>query len=198
MYIDIWDYQMDKKAFKNTVLLIIELSGPNGIGAVKLNKSLLVCDAMYYALHKESFTNASYVKDHFGPVPDNNAMNIIDKMINEGDIIVTEKKYGNKKIEKNHVLAPGVKVPRDDFSDDDIERISHIVKEVMKMSANELSNTTHDREYHKTYKNDLIDLNEIFEWRVLDNFMYSEDDDNKLEEILRNNLNDISSIVHTT
>ena len=189
---------MDKRAFKNTVLLIIELAGSKGIGAIKLNKCLLIYDAMYYALHKESFTDTIYTKNHFGPVPYNEAKSVIDEMVNCGDILLTKTKWDHNKHENNHTLAHGLKAPRDYFLNDDIERIKSIVDKVMEMSANELSNITHDREYHKTMQNETINLNEIFEWKVIDDIEYTKEDDKKLEEILKDNFDDFNTFVRAT
>jgi len=188
---------MDKRAFKNSVLLIIELAGSKGIGSVKLNKCLLICDAMYFAIHKESFTDAEYTKNHFGPVPYDEAKSVIDEMVASGDILLTKAKWDTNKYEHNHKLAHGLKAPRDYFLNDDIERIKIIVNKVMGMSANELSNITHDREYHKTTQNEIINLKEIFEWKVMDNIEYTEEDDKKLNETLKDNFDNINTSVST-
>ena len=188
---------MNKKAFKDMVLLIIELAGARGIGATKLNKCLVISDAMYYALHKESYTDAIYIKDKFGPVPNEEAKRIIEQMIDDGSIVAVDKKLNFIIKEKNHTLNQGLKAPRENFTNNDIERITYIVKEVMKMSANKLSDVTHDREYHKTIHKETINLNEIFKWET-DNIKYSKEDDEKLGEILKDNFDALNISVQTT
>jgi uncharacterized phage-associated protein len=187
---------MDKRVFKNTVLLIIELAGEKGIGAIKLNKCLLINDAMYYALHRVSLTDATYTKDKFGPVPDKEAREIIEQMIKSGDIIVSNKKLTSEKIEKNHTLPPGLRISRESFKDEDINRLSYVVKTVMKMSADELSEVTHDREYKETRNHEEIDLNKIYSWKISDEPL-NEDESNIIDEILERELNGHNNFVQT-
>jgi len=159
---------IDKKVFKNTVLLIIELAGENGIGAVKLDKCLIICDALYKTLYRESLTGATYIKHKYGPVPGKEAYNIIKDMINSGDIEVFDEMVSPDMHENNHYLCPGLKAPRHTFSDEEIKIISWVVSTIMPMSARQISEISHTHYYHNTPMFNEINLDEICKWMIND------------------------------
>jgi len=185
---------IDKRAFRNTVLLIIELAGENGIGAVRLNKCLIISDAIHHALHKESLTGASYIKHKYGPVLGKEAYDLLKEMIDSEDIMVFDEMVSPNVCEKNHYLGPGVKASRDLFSEDQVRIISWAVSTAMNMTARELSDTTHDRSYHKTPMFKEIHLGDVYSWKIEDEPL-NEEEYNRIEEMLDNNLDELNNFV---
>jgi len=159
---------INKKVFRNTVLLIIELAGENGIGSVKLNKCLIICDAVYKALFGESLTGASYIKHKYGPVPGKEAYNIIQEMIASGDIEIFEEMVSPGIKESNHYLCPGLTAPKEVFSDKEIDIISWAVSTIMPMTAQQITEISHDRYYHNTPMFKEINLDDIYSWKIMD------------------------------
>jgi len=163
---------IDKKIFRNTVLLIIELAGENGIGAVKLDKCLIISDALHKALYGDSLTGAAYIKHKYGPVPGKEAYNIIQGMIMSGDIEVFNEMVSPGKYENNHYLCPDLKAPKESFSDEEFNIISWVVSTVMPMTAQQISEISHDRYYHNIPMFNEINLDEIYSWKILDNQIF--------------------------
>lgn len=188
---------INRRVFKDTVLLILELAGEKGIGAVKLNKCLLINDALYNALHGKSLTGTTYIKDKYGPVPDKEARDIISQMIEERDIIISKKKWSPGKEETNHALSPGFKVSKESFEAEEINRLSQVVETIMKMSAEELSKATHDYEYRITKDHEEIDLSEIVSWKIEDASL-SDDEYEKAKKTLEENIDEINNMVYST
>ena len=159
---------INKQVFKDTLFIIIELAGDTGIGAVKLNKCLIIIDALHKALYGETLTGATYIKHRFGPVPGTEAYNLIKETIASGDIEVFDEMVSPGFYEKNHYLHPEIKAPLDSFSDEEIELISWTVSTVMSMTAQQISEISHDKCYHSTPMFQEIDLDNIFVWKVID------------------------------
>jgi len=159
---------INEKIFKNTVFLIIELAGELGIGAIKLNKCLIIIDALHKAFYNESLTEAKYIKHDHGPVPGKEGHGIIQELIRSGDIVVKNEMVSPGKYEHTHRLHAEVKVSRTMFSKEDLDIISWTVSTVMKMTAREISEISHDKYYHNTKKFDEIDLANICKWEIFD------------------------------
>jgi hypothetical protein len=183
---------LNKRVFKNTVLLIIELAGENGIGAVKLNKCLIISDALHQALYKESLTGASYIKHKYGPVLGKEAYNLLQKMIDSNDILVFDEMISPDVYENNHYPGPGVKASRELFTDEQINIVTWAVSTVMNMSARELSDVTHDRSYQKTPMFQEINLDDVYSWKIEES--YDDADHNRLDEIIGKNLDVLTSL----
>ena len=159
---------INRKAFRNTVLLIIELAGENGIGAVKLNKCLIICDSLHKTLFGESLTGATYVKHKYGPVPGKEAYNIIQEMIKSGDIEVFNEMVSPGVYENNHYLCPGLVAPIKSFSEEELKIISWAVLTIIPMSAQQISEISHTRYYYNIPMFNEINLDEICSWKILD------------------------------
>jgi len=181
---------LDKKVFRNAVLLIIELSGENGIGAVKLNKCLIISDALHHALYKESLTGAPYIKHKYGPVLGKEAYDLLQKMIRSEDILVFEEMVSPDVYENNHYPNPDVKASREFFTDKQINIISWAVSTVMNMTARELSDVTHDRSYQKTLMFHEINLDDIYSWKIEE----ASADHSRIDKIIGENLGILTSL----
>jgi hypothetical protein len=183
---------IDKKTFKNTVLLIVELAGENGIGAVKLDKCLIICDSLHKALFGESLTGATYIKHKYGPVPGKEPYNIIQEMIKSGDIEVFDEMIAPDIHENNHYLCPGLKAPRHTFSDEEINIISWVVSTIMPMSAQQISEISHTHYYHNTPMFNEINLDEICKWKISDD---KDTENNFTGEIPNIDFNELNNII---
>jgi hypothetical protein len=186
----------NRKLFKDTVFLIIDIAGEDGIGATRLNKCLIFCDALYHAYHKESLTGASYVKQHHGPVLGKEAHDYLQKIIKSGDIQVSNKKVHNR-TEKNHTLNHGIKASRESFTDKEIDYISWAVSTVMSIPVNELSEITHNHSYRHTHGHGEIKLDDIYSWEISEEDNNDRDDDQKINEILGKNRDELINFIHS-
>jgi len=159
---------INKKIFKDTLFSIIELAGDAGIGAVKLNKCLIIIDTLHKALYGETLTGATYIKHKFGPVPGTEAYNLLKEIIASGDIELFDEMVSPGIYEKNHYLRSDLKAPIEAFKDEEIELISWTVSTIMSMTAQQISEISHNKCYHNTPMFHEIDLDNIFTWKILD------------------------------
>ncbi|MDR0502001.1 MAG: SocA family protein [Treponema sp.] len=182
---------INRQVFKDTLFSIIELAGDTGIGAVKLNKCLIIIDALHKALYGETLTGAIYIKHKFGTVPGREAYNLMQEIIVSGDIEIFDEMVSPGIYEKNHYLRTDLKAPVDSFNDEELELISWTVSTVMSMTAQQISEISHNKCYHDTPMFQEINLDNIFTWKILDD----QADDNSFErgisEIDFNELNNI-------
>jgi len=188
--------ELNEKVFGNTVSLIIDLAGENGIASVRLNKCLIIVDALHQALHRESLTGATYIKHKYGPVLGKEAYDLLQKMIDSEEIMVFEEMISPNVCEINHYLGPGVKASKDSFDEDQIKIISWAVSTVMNMTANQLTDTTHDRSYQKTPMFHEIKLDDVYSWKIEDAPLpLTEEEFNNIDEIIKENLDELNSFV---
>jgi hypothetical protein len=138
---------MDKKILENTVLAI--LSETPGIGSLQLRKALIIADALHYTLHGNSITGIKYVKQRFGPVPELEAHRFINDMeqVNES-IFVVEEPIGGVYTKNSYFPARGPDYSI--FTQSQIDIIKFSTKTAVKYAAVDLSNMTHDENYHNT------------------------------------------------
>ena len=159
---------VDKKIFKNTVLKIIELAGEDGIGAVKLNKCLIICDAVHKALYGDSLTGATYIKHKYGPVPETEADDILQELKTSGDIDIRKKMVSPGIYENTHYLCQGLEVSKKFFSDEEISIITWAVSTIMPMTAQQITEISHNRCYHNTPMLKEINLDDKAKWYLHD------------------------------
>jgi len=183
---------INNTVFRNTVLTIIELAGETGIGAVKLNKCLIINDALHKAFFGESLTGATYIKHKFGPVPGKEAYDIIQNLISSGPIEVFEEMVSPGIYEKNHYLTPGLKAPTESFNNEELELISWTVSTVMGMTAQQISEISHDTCYRNTPMLREIDLDNIYSWKILDREAYDDNFEKDMQEI---NFNELDNLI---
>ena len=185
---------INEKVFKDTVLLIIELAGENGIGGVKLNKSLIITDALHNAFYGKSLTGASYIKHRYGPVPGRAAYTIIKKMIDSEDILVFEEMVAPGIHENNHYLNPFLEIPKESFTAEEIDLVSWTVSTVMNMTAQQISAISHDRIYHNTPMFHEIDLDDVCKWEIVEG-LWTEEEEARAKRVLESNLEEINRLI---
>jgi len=63
---------MTKKQFKEVIVYIAQkCSSDDNFGVTKLNKILFFADSLFYLQNRKPLTGVKYIKDRFGPVPQN-------------------------------------------------------------------------------------------------------------------------------
>ena len=174
---------MDENIFKNTVLAILK-SKP-GLGSVQLRKALIITDATHHALFGKSLTGAKYIKFPYGPVPDFEAFNLLNRMYYEESLIdIFEEADGN--ITKNSYFA--TKAPDPDLFSEEVDNIIKFAADVaLKYSASKLSDMTHDDFFNNTPMRGEIPLDRVctvsFTDR-LDTPNFTDDEKIELAEVL--------------
>ena len=185
---------IDEDVFKNTVLLIIELAGEDGIGGVKLNKSLIIADALHNAIYGESLTGASYIKHRYGPVPGREAYTIIKRMIDVEEILVFDELMSPNMVQKNHYLNPFTESSKEFFTEEQIDIISWTVAKVMTMTAQEISELSHNNFYHNIPMFHEIDLKSVCKWEIIDG-KWTEERIAKAEKAVKDNFEEINNLI---
>ena len=148
---------VNEARFKNTVLAILTVRP--GLGSVQLKKALIIADALHLSLFGESFTGARYIKFPYGPVPDRDAFNILNRMYFEEELIdINEEPEGS--ITKNSYFALQ---PPDSgtFNEEEDKIIRFAAGVALKYSASRLSDMTHDEVYNKTPMRGEIPLDRV-------------------------------------
>jgi hypothetical protein len=137
---------MYKEMFKNAVLAI--LKARPGIGSIQLRKALIIADAAHNALHGESITGVRYVKHKFGPVPDDEAFNVMIQMDFPLHLVkIIEEPVGH--ITQNSYYAI-VEPEYSLFTRSQIDILNYAAGTAYKYGAFRLSDMTHDDVYHQT------------------------------------------------
>jgi hypothetical protein len=135
---------MNKKKFEDAVLAILTVSP--GLGSIQLRKALCIADAVHYSLHGESITGSRYIKEKFGPVPDNEGYRCILEMA-FSDKIVNDEIYSGFGTE-NHFYANDE--PETVFTQSQLDIINFAAVTARNFRASELSLKTHDSVYNST------------------------------------------------
>ncbi|MDR1059463.1 MAG: SocA family protein [Treponema sp.] len=137
---------MNETMFKNAVLAILKTRP--GIGSIQLRKALIIADAAHNALYGKSITGTRYIKHKFGPVPDDEAFNILIQMDFPLHMVeVVEEPSGH--ITQNAYYAaaePDYAL----FTRSQIDILNYAAITAYKYGASRLSDMTHDDVYHRT------------------------------------------------
>ena len=137
---------VNEARFKNTVLAILTVHP--GLGSVQLRKALIIADALHLSLFGESFTGTKYIKFPYGPVPDRDAFNLLNRMyFEEGLIDIIEEPDGF--VTKNSYFATKSPDPGA-FTEEEDKIIRFAADVALKYSASKLSDMTHDEVYNQT------------------------------------------------
>jgi hypothetical protein len=146
---------MNKEKFENTVLAILKVSP--GLGSIQLRKALCIADAVHNSLHGESITGSRYIKEKFGPVPDDDGYRcILEMMFSEK--IINDELYSGFGTE-NHFYANAE--PETTFTPSQLNIINFAAMTARNFRASELSLRTHDDVYNRTPMRAEIPLSEI-------------------------------------
>ncbi|MDR2470530.1 MAG: SocA family protein [Treponema sp.] len=146
---------MDKVMFENTVLAILTASP--GLGSIQVRKALCIADALHHSLHGESITGSRYIKEKYGPVPDNEGYRCFMEMV-LSDKIVNDEIYAGYGTE-NHFYANSE--PDIAFTPSQLGIITYAARTACHFRATELSLKTHDDVYNRTPMRAEIPLSEI-------------------------------------
>jgi len=146
---------MNKSAFENTVLAILKVSP--GLGSIQVRKALCIADALHYSLHGESITGSRYIKEKFGPVPDDDAYRCLLEMV-FSEKIINDEMYAGYGTE-NHFYA-NIE-PDFYFTSSQLDIINYAAITARNFRATELSLKTHDDVYNRTPMRNEIPLSEI-------------------------------------
>jgi len=146
---------MNKEMFENTVLAILKVSP--GLGSIQLRKALCIADAVHNSLHGQGITGSRYIKEKFGPVPDNDGYRCILEMV-FSEKIVNDEIYSGIGTE-NHFYANAE--PEAIFSPSQLSIINFAAMTARNFRATELSLKTHDDVYNRTPMRAEIPLSEI-------------------------------------
>jgi hypothetical protein len=146
---------MNKEIFENTVLAILKVSP--GLGSIQVRKALCIADALHNSLHGQSITGSRYIKDKFGPVPDDEGYRCLMEMI-FSEKIVNDEIYAGYGTE-NHFYANTE--PDTIFTRSQLNIINYAAMTARNFRATELSLRTHDDVYNRTPMREEIPLSEI-------------------------------------
>ena len=146
--------------FQQIVLSLIKRSP--GLGKVQLNKWLFLFDSLYYAFHKKSFTGCTYIKEKYGPVPENKFFMKLNNILNKYTKQDTEYKGFYEKT--SYYVLPNIKIP--EFNDELNNLLVIVVNFISNKTAKELSKLTHDDIYEKTKKRQEIPFEDIVKWKI--------------------------------
>ena len=146
---------MDKAIFENTVLAILKISP--GLGSIQVRKALCIADALHYSLHGMSITGSRYIKEKYGPVPDDDGYRCLIEMVFSQKIVNDEiyAGYGTE----NHYYANAE--PESIFTRSQMDIINYAAITARNFRAFDLSLRTHDDVYNKTPMRAEIPLSEI-------------------------------------
>ena len=148
---------MNDIMFRNTVLAI--LKAQPGLGSVQLRKALIFTDATHHTLFGKSLTGVKYIKFPYGPVPDRNAFELLNRMYYEESLIdIFEEAEGS--LTKNSYFAtkdpdPGI------FTEEEEKIIRFSADVALKYSASKLTDMTHDEVYNNTPMRGEIPLDRV-------------------------------------
>ena len=177
---------VNEARFKNTVLAILTVHP--GLGSVQLKKALIIADALRLTLFGESLTGARYIKFPYGPVPDRDAANLLNRMyFDEGLIDIIEEPDGF--VTKNSYFA--LQAPDAGlFSKEEVNIIKFAAGVALKYSASKLSDMTHDEVYNNTPMKGEIPLDRVCTMTVTGRFdtpSFTEEEKTDLIKVLSSN-----------
>lgn len=131
----------EKKKLENLAHYIIsKIKDPETLGATKLNKILWYVDAFTYRQTGSPVTEAIYVKNKYGPVPDN-IKSVLHTLKKGNKISITSQKARYKPRLYKSLKEPDVKT----FSAEDLGLADYVIKEITEnYTAKSISDLTHD------------------------------------------------------
>ncbi len=132
---------MATEKFKALVHFIVHecQDNPSKLGAIRLNKALWYTDVTAYRSAGASVTNEAYVKRKMGPVP-SHILATVSELKAEGLLHVTEpqSQYDSRK------YISLVEPDTSSLSEDEMELAKAVLSAVLGVTANAISEMTHD------------------------------------------------------
>jgi transcriptional regulator with XRE-family HTH domain len=135
------DPQVNPSKLKNILLYILSKVGalPN-VGETVLYKLLYFVDFDYYEKHGRSITGLVYIKNHYGPTPAREFVEVVEHMKTAGELEVVETSYFS------HLQKKYLPIKRANLSSLSADEIKHIDSELDRLAdktAAELSELSH-------------------------------------------------------
>jgi len=152
--------QKNLKKFKEVLLYILNKVGakPN-VGETVLYKLLYFIDFNYYEEYEEQLIGATYIKNHYGPTP-NEFLQIVKDMENQQEIIKIEKKcfkYPQRK------YLPLREADLTVLKASELKVIDTVLEKLSDMNAKEISEYSHnDVPWLITEDGEIIDYEAVF------------------------------------
>lgn len=128
------------KKLKELILFIATENRQNpAFGKTVLNKQLFYADAYWYALHGKTITGTEYQRLAFGPAP-RRLLPAVEELINEGaaEWAILPTPSGERE-----QLRPLRSADSDVFSEEELDHVRYIVKELHGVSAVDVSAFSH-------------------------------------------------------
>ncbi len=146
--------------FREVFLYILNKVGskPN-IGETVIYKLLYFIDFDFYEKYEEQLIGAAYIRNQFGPTP-REFRKIVDKMIEEGDVIQIQGDY-YKHLQRKYLplREPNLAI----FKANEIELIDNVLNRLSWMNASQISEYSHgDIPWLATQDGKVIDYESVF------------------------------------
>lgn len=149
--------QFDRETFKKIVLYVCASTEPSKLGAVKLHKVLYFADMLAYASRGRSLTGETYVRQAFGPTA-RRLLPVLAELESAGLLEINEVDfYGYKKKEFRAKSRP-------ELGGFETRLLEDVLAFVTRMTANEISDFTHDKVWQMLENGEPIPYHTVFLW----------------------------------
>jgi len=152
--------KLKESKFKSVLLYVLQKVGakPN-IGETALYKLLYFIDFDFYEKFEEQLTGASYIRNHFGPTP-NEFQTVVKEMEKNGDLEKVRSNYFQYEQKK---YLPKKEADLNILSAKELAHIDEVLNRLSDKSAVELSNYSHSDIPWRVHKpGEVIDYESVF------------------------------------
>lgn len=135
------DLQTNPEKLREVLLYVLEKVGakPN-VGETVLYKLLYFIDFDYYEKTGHSITGLTYVRNHFGPTPTRDFVNVVEGMKAQGELEVVETEYFKHNQRK---YLPRISTNLSELSASELQHIDETLSRLSDKTASELSELSH-------------------------------------------------------
>lgn len=135
------DPHTNPEKLREVLLYVLEKVGakPN-VGETVLYKLLYFIDFDYYEKTGQSITGLTYVRNHYGPTPTRDFVNVVEGMKASDELEIVETKYFKNNQKK---YLPRVSVELRELSASELQHINETLNRLSDKSASELSELSH-------------------------------------------------------
>lgn len=135
------DPQTNPEKLREVLLYVLEKVGakPN-VGETVLYKLLYFIDFDYYEKTGHSITGLTYVRNHFGPTPTRDFVNVVEGMKAQGELEVVETEYFKHNQRK---YLPRISTNLSELSASELQHIDETLSRLSDKTASELSELSH-------------------------------------------------------
>ena len=135
------DLQTNPEKLREVLLYVLEKVGakPN-VGETVLYKLLYFIDFDYYEKTGHSITGLTYVRNHFGPTPSRDFVNVVEGMKAQGELEVVETEYFKHNQRK---YLPRISTNLSELSASELQHIDETLSRLSDKTASELSELSH-------------------------------------------------------